>query len=231
MARLKQAEAAGHVSRVLVTGGSRGIGRAICTRFAQAGYEVLRPTRSELELADPRAVREYAGSLAGVDVLVNNAAENVPNPIERFDFRDFERAVAVNQTAPFLLMSSIGARMAERGEGRIVNVSSVYSKVSRAGRSTYSTTKAALNGATRAFAVELGPRGVLVNAVCPGFVDTDLTRQNNTPSELAELCAQVPLGRLALPAEVAELVYFLGSNLNTYITGQIIAIDGGFLST
>lgn len=119
--------------------------------------------------------------------------------------------------------------MAERGWGRIVNISSVYSLVSREKRSMYSTSKSALNGLTRALAVELGPRGVLANAICPGFVDTELTRQNNTPAEIAALCELVPLGRLAAVREIAEFAYYIGSEANTYITGQTLAIDGGFL--
>jgi 3-oxoacyl-[acyl-carrier protein] reductase len=118
--------------------------------------------------------------------------------------------------------------MAERGFGRIVNLSSVYALVSRPKRSMYTTTKAALNGLTRASAVELAYGNVLVNAVCPGFVDTDLTRQNNSPEDIARLCGTVPLGRLASPDEIATLVYFLGSRENSYVTGQTIVIDGGF---
>jgi 3-oxoacyl-[acyl-carrier protein] reductase len=93
----------------------------------------------------------------------------------------------------------------------------------------YSTTKAALDGFTRAAAVEFGPRNVLVNSICPGFVNTDLTRRNNTPEQIADLCATVPLRRLASVDEIADFAYYLGSEKNTYISGQTIPIDGGFL--
>jgi len=119
--------------------------------------------------------------------------------------------------------------MAEQGRGRIINVASVYAIVGREGRSMYTTTKAALNGLTRALAVELGPRNVLVNAVCPGFVDTELTRRNNTATQIEALCESIPLRRLASVEEIARLVYFLGSEQNSYITGTTIPVDGGFL--
>ena len=182
-------------------------------------------------MSDLPAVRAFASSEAasGIDILVNNAGENKPLPLDEIEPEDLQRILTVNVAAAFLLARYLGVRMAERGWGRIVNISSVYSLVSRERRSMYSTSKAALNGMTRALAVELGPRNVLVNAVCPGFVDTDLTRQNNTAEEIAGLCALVPLRRLATVQEVADFAYHLGSEKNTYITGQTLAIDGGFL--
>jgi 3-oxoacyl-[acyl-carrier protein] reductase len=184
-----------------------------------------------MDLADGEAVRAFAASRAceHVDILINNAAENVPTLLEDAEMQAWLRAVDVNVSGPFLLTRYLGTAMAVRGWGRIVNISSVYSLVSRPKRVMYTTTKSAINGLTRAAAVELGPRGVLVNAVCPGFVDTDLTRANNTPEDIVKLCEQVPLGRLADPAEIAAFVAFLGSDENTYITGQVIPIDGGFL--
>jgi 3-oxoacyl-[acyl-carrier protein] reductase len=218
------------MKRVLVTGGARGIGRAIAERFASEGHTVIAPSRADMDLADPEQIERFMDGVGDVDVLVNNAGENVPLAIEDIGVADLQRIIAVNETAPFLLMRRSGAQMAERGWGRIVNISSVYSLISRPKRTMYTTTKSALNGATKAFAVELGPRGVLVNAVCPGFVDTDLTRQNNTPAEIEGLRSQVPLGRLASPQEIADVVYYLGSERNTYITGQCLVVDGGYLS-
>jgi len=214
-----------------VTGGARGIGSAIADRFRQNGYSVLTPPRSELDLSDLSAVRAFASSEAAsdVDILVNNAGENKPLRLDEIEPEDLQRILTVNVAAAFLLARYLGVRMAERGWGRIVNISSVYSLVSRERRSMYSTSKSALNGMTRALAVELGPRNVLANAVCPGFVDTDLTRQNNTPEEITKLCELVPLRRLATVQEVADFAYYLGSENNTYITGQTLAIDGGFL--
>lgn len=214
---------------MLVTGAARGIGKAIAAQFNAAGFHVIAPPRSEIDLADSQSLQDYAERVGAIDVLVNNAGENRPLPLEEIRLEDLERILAVNVTAPFVLSKHVGVAMAQRGEGRIVNISSVYSLVSREWRSMYSTTKAALNGMTRALAVELGPRNVLVNSICPGFVDTDLTRQNNPPADIERLCASVPLRRLAGVDEIARLAFFLGSERNTYVTGQTIAIDGGFL--
>ena len=214
-----------------MTGASRGIGHGVADLFRERGHDVLAPSRSDFDLSDLDAVRTFATSeaLGQIDVLINNAGENKPLSLDQIEPHDLERILAVNVSAAFLLARYVGVAMASRGWGRIVNISSVYSLVSRERRSMYSTSKAALNGMTRALAVELGPKNVLVNAVCPGFVDTDLTRQNNTPDEIAALCALVPLRRLASIPEIADFVYYLASDANTYITGQCIPIDGGFL--
>jgi 3-oxoacyl-[acyl-carrier protein] reductase len=218
------------MKRALVTGGARGIGRAIAARFAAEDYTVTCPTRAELDLSDFEQIEAFLERCDAFDVLVNNAGENELRPVADVNPEALRRIIAVNEVAPFLLMRGLGSRMAERGGGRIVNVSSVYSMVGRVGRSMYTTTKSALNGATIAFAVELGPMGVLVNAICPGFIDTELTRRNNTPAEIDALCEQVSLRRLGTAEEVADLVFYLGSERNTYITGQIVAVDGGFLN-
>ena len=117
--------------------------------------------------------------------------------------------------------------MAARGYGRIVNVSSVWTVIGKARRVPYMVSKTGLNGLTRALAVELAPYGVLVNAVAPGIVATELTRQNNTPEQIAELVEQIPVGRLAEAQELAELIAFLGSERNSYVTGQVLVCDGG----
>jgi 3-oxoacyl-[acyl-carrier protein] reductase len=214
---------------VLVTGGTRGIGAAVAERYRSDGYHVVTPVRAELELSDAGAVSAFAERIGQVDILINNAAEHRPAPLENIEAAEFTRSLGVNVVAPFLLIKTLGVAMGRRGFGRVVNIGSVYGIVSKPNRSMYTSGKAAIIGLTTSAAVELAPHGVLVNAVCPGFVDTDLTRQNNTPEEIARLAASVPLGRLSTPEEIAELVVFLGSERNTYITGQAIAIDGGFL--
>jgi NAD(P)-dependent dehydrogenase (short-subunit alcohol dehydrogenase family) len=218
------------IRRVFLTGAGRGIGHAIKTVYAARGWEVVAPSRDELDLASPSAVTAFLDSLEfNFDVLINNAAENKIGPIADLSAADWARTVAVNLTAPLLLMQKAARYMCTQQWGRIVNISSCFSLVSRAGRAPYATSKSGLNGLTRTAALEYAPHHVLVNAVCPGFVATDLTRQNNSDEQIAELCTRIPLGRLAEPAEIAEYVYFLGSDMNTYITGQTAVIDGGFL--
>jgi 3-oxoacyl-[acyl-carrier protein] reductase len=131
-------------------------------------------------------------------------------------------------TAPLRLIQAFAPSMQTRGWGRILNVSSIFSVVTKEQRAIYSMTKAALNALTRSAAVELGPFGILVNALCPGYVDTELTRTNNSPADIAALESQIPLRRLAQPAELARVAAFLCSEENTYLTGQSVLVDGGF---
>jgi 3-oxoacyl-[acyl-carrier protein] reductase len=215
---------------VLVTGAARGIGAAIASRFEENGWRTIRPTRAELDLADPSSVETFCSSSSEtIDALINNAGENRLGTIEALPDADLRAMVETNLLSNWRLLRWCAPMMAKRSWGRVVNIASVYGIKSRVARGAYTATKAAVIGLTKTAAIEFGPGNVLVNAVAPGFVETDLTRQNNTPEQIAALCAQVPLGRLAAPAEVANLVYWLGSEENTYITGQTIAIDGGFL--
>ena len=215
---------------VLVTGGSRGIGKAICERFGEAGYRVVAPSRAEMDLTNAASVEAYLADNADLapDVIVNNAGINDIHNIEEITDDEIERAMAVNLTSPLRILRGLTGGMKRRGYGRIVNIGSIWAVVSKAGRCTYAATKNGLHGLTNTLAVELAPYGILVNTVCPGFTATELTRQNNTPEQIAAIEQEIPLGRLAQPHEIAELVYFLGSEQNTYITGQKITADGGF---
>jgi 3-oxoacyl-[acyl-carrier protein] reductase len=212
----------------LVTGGSRGIGRAVVETFEKLGARVLAPKRDELDLADAAAVEAYAAALEQpVDILVNNAGINPLAGIDELTDEAFEETMAVNLTAPLRLCRALAPGMAARGYGRIVNVSSVWTVVGKPRRLPYTVSKTGLNGLTRALAVEVAPRGVLVNAVAPGVVATELTHQNNTPEQLAALVEQIPLARLAEAGELAELIAFLCSERNSYTTGQVLVCDGG----
>jgi 3-oxoacyl-[acyl-carrier protein] reductase len=216
--------------KALITGGSRGIGAAICRALRGADVEVLAPARAELDLADAASIRAYVASPAarGVDILVNNAGINVINALEDIRPDDFAVMLQVNLNAALLLMQALAPPMRAAGWGRIVNISSVFGVVTRLRRGAYSATKTALIGLTRAAAVEMAKDNVLVNAVCPGYVETELTRRNNSPDELAAIAATIPAGRLAQPEEIAGVVAFLCSEANTYLTGQALAVDGGF---
>jgi len=218
--------------KALVTGGSRGIGNAICQELERHGFAVVAPAREKLDLAVPASVAAFIeASPRDFDVLINNAGINEIVALDAIDDAAWARMRTVNLDAPFALIRAFGPAMSARGWGRIVNMSSIYSVVSRAGRSMYSATKGALDGLTRAAAVEFGPGSVLVNSVCPGFIDTELTRKNNPPEVLEGLRAQVPLRRLGTVDEIARFVAFLASDENTYISGQSIVIDGGLLVT
>lgn len=214
----------------LVTGAARGIGAAIAKELCDLGWHVLMPTRAELDLANPESIEAYlARESPEVDALINNAGVNPIEGIQTLTAEILNLAYQVNLAAPLRLMQHCAVRMQARGGGRIVNVSSCYSLVARSGRAAYSASKAALNSITRTAALEFASSNILVNAVCPGFVETELTFRNNSPERIQQLLSGVPLERLGRPDEIARFVAFLASPANTYITGQIIPIDGGFL--
>jgi len=217
------------VRRALVTGGSRGIGAAIVRRLREGGADVLSPARSELDLNSPRSVSSFLSSLEHpIDILVNNAGVNFPEPACETSQERFEEVLQVNLMAPLRLAASLAEGMKSKRWGRIVNISSIWGLVARERRAAYAASKSGLIGLTRALALELAPHGILANSIAPGYVDTELTRKNNSPAELADISRAIPLGRLAEPAEIAECVAFLCSEGNSYITGQVLVVDGGF---
>ena len=217
----------------LVTGAARGIGAAIATRLTADGWTVLAPARSELDLAAPESVTAYLTATAQIpiDGLVINAGANTPAPIGTLSATDWAHIQQVNCTSAFMLATALCPAMAERGYGRLVAISSAYAGRARAGRAAYSASKSALEALVRTIAVEFAPRGVVANCVAPGFVDTELTRANNPPEVIAKILERVPVGRLADPAEVADVVAFLMAPTNRYVTGQTIRVDGGFSCT
>ncbi|MBK8973254.1 MAG: SDR family oxidoreductase [Hahellaceae bacterium] len=230
---------------VVVTGGTRGIGAAIGHSFAELGARVILTGKSPsteqlalkgsieyqvLDLDDVNSLEaflEFLNALGQIDVLVNNAGINIINPLEQVVDEDFERILNVNLRGPFKLCRAMASLMKVRG-GRIVNLASIWSVITRPGRSAYIVSKAAIDGLTRGAATDLAPNNILVNTVSPGFVLTQLTRDSLSDVEIDALKCTIPLGRLATPEEIARLVRFLCSDENTYITGQNIVIDGGY---
>jgi len=213
----------------LVTGAARGIGLATAARLRSGGARVLTPPRSELDLRSNESIDSYLAALdEPVDVLVNNAGINrLAAGVELSD-EDLRETLQVNLVSPLRLVKGLAPQMIARGYGRIVNISSIWSVVSKPRRVPYAASKAAINGATRTLAIELAPFNVLVNAVAPGYVNTELTKQNNTEEDLAAIRQTIPMRRLAEPDEIAEVVAFLCSEKNSYITGQVVLADGGF---
>ncbi len=213
----------------LITGASRGIGLAIATLFKEEGIKVLAPTRGEMNLLSDKSIDDYIGQLPEpVDILVNNAGINILGTTSQITDPDLDAMIRTNLLAPLHLIKGVIPGMKRRRYGRIVNISSIWSSVSKKGRVLYSTTKSGLNGMTRSMAVELAQYEILINSVAPGYVNTELTRQNNSEEELKAIAGTIPLGRLAEPGEIAQLVHFLCSERNSYITGQTLFIDGGF---
>lgn len=214
--------------RALITGGSRGIGFEIAKLMKARNYEVVTPDRSELDLSSAESIEKYFSVDRKFDILVNNAGINHVSHLSDMADEQWSKILAVNLSAPMKLIKKVAPHMKSSRWGRVVNVSSLFSNITRGGRAAYSASKSGLNGLTRTAAVELGQHGILVNALCPGYVETDLTRQNNSAEEIVQIVKSIPLGRMANATEIAEVVEFLCSEKNSYITGQMITADGGF---
>ena len=213
----------------LVTGASRGIGHAIADVLRQRSVKVVAPTRTELDLADPSSVKSWCSTkMEPFDILVNNAGINELGALTELTDEAWDRMEQINLRSPLCLMRECASGMIRRGWGRVVNITSIWAHVAKKKRGGYAATKAALVAATRNLALECAPYGVLVNAVSPGFVATELTRKNNGPDELRAICDNIPIGRLAEPQEIAKIVAWLVSDENSYITGQTILADGGY---
>jgi 3-oxoacyl-[acyl-carrier protein] reductase len=226
----------------IVTGGTRGIGFAIAKRLVADGATVIATGRSvggtvpegaryaAVTLDDPVSLESFAARVAefSPDILVNNAGINKVALFAEIAMTDFARIQQVNVAAVFRLCQAAVPGMRRRKWGRVVSITSIWGKISRAGRASYSTSKFAVDGMTAALAAEVASDGVLVNCVAPGIIDSDMTRQVLGAQGIAELAAQIPLGRLGRPEEVAAFVAWLVSPENSYISGQNLTIDGGF---
>lgn len=215
---------------VLVVGASGDLGRAVAARFAAAGHRVTGTSRATLDLSSTASIDRFlAADRPRFAVLVHAAGRNFPAPLAELTDEEIRTCFEVNVAGFVHLVRALAGELAAE-RGRIVVLSSIFGSVSRRGRLAYAMSKHALVGAVRTLALELAPDGVLVNAVSPGYIATRLTSQNNDPATIAALAAAVPLGRLGTPEEVAEAVYFLGSEANGYVTGQDLVLDGGLLT-
>ncbi|MGD0817810.1 MAG: SDR family oxidoreductase [Methanomassiliicoccales archaeon] len=215
--------------RAFITGGSRGIGHAIKVLFEENGAVVVAPERKELDLAVPGSVTDYLSSNGkDFDIVVNCAGINLLSPFEELSPEQIHQVFQTNFFGAVELLQGILPGMRERKYGRVVNIESVYAIISREKRLSYAASKSALSGLTRTLAVEYGKYNILVNAVLPGYVLTEMTQKNLSHQDIEKIRERIPLGRLAAPEEIAETVMFLSSDQNSYITGQMIVADGGF---
>jgi 3-oxoacyl-[acyl-carrier protein] reductase len=217
--------------RILVTGGSRGIGKCISNLLREDGsVEVIAPPRQELNLTDQRSIDAFFKVQLPFNGLVNAAGINILGEIASIDDSNITQMLDTNLVAPLKLIQRVVDGMKMNNGGKIVNISSIWGVRSKEKRTLYSMTKFGVEGLTRALARELGPFNILINSIAPGYVLTEMTYQNIPADERERLCSEIPLRRMANPSEIAHLVKFLLSNENTYMTGQNIIIDGGFLA-
>lgn len=240
---------------VLITGATRGIGRQLAADFSKLGARLLLTGTNEEQIKSLRSRAGYSkdpkiryfcvdfanakstrmflkelGEFKKVDVCVNNAGINRVNLLDESREEDWDDILAVNLKAPFMIMRTVSKVMKRNRYGRIVNIASIFGLISREKRVIYSASKFGLRGLTVSASNELARHNVLVNAVSPGFVRTDLTARMLSDREIAELTEQIPIRRLATPGEISNVVLFLASSLNTYTTGQNIVVDGGYVN-
>ena len=237
----------------LVTGGGQGIGRVIGDNLAKSGaHVVLGDINLEnaeksakailanggsasailLNVADPENVKEVFDLIAKefkpLDILVNNAGITKDGLFVRMKEDDWDRVLAVNLKGSFLCGQQAAKQMMKQRQGAIVNIASIVGVMGNAGQANYSASKAGLIGLTKTMARELAPRNITVNAVAPGFIDTEMTRVLDEKIK-DKLIEQIPLSRLGLPDDIAHSVAFLVSDRSSYITGQVMNVNGGML--
>ncbi len=240
----------------LITGASGGIGRATAKKFAEKGYFVIAHYNSnkkgvdtlieelksigiegtvfgvQADFSDSQSIlnmcEEIKKSFKHVDVLVNNAGVGLYKMITETTDEEWQKLFDVNVKGTFKLTNCILPDMISRKQGKIINLSSIWGQSGASMEVCYSATKSAIIGYTKALAKEVAPSGINVNCVCPGVIETQMNARFSD-SELKDLAEQTPLGRLGKVEEVAELIYFLGSERADFITGQVITADGGFI--
>jgi 3-oxoacyl-[acyl-carrier protein] reductase len=237
---------------VLVTGSTRGIGRAIAEEFAKHGANVVVSGTVEekaqevanllaqnygvktlgvgMDVSNPQSVEEafkkIHSTFEGIDILVNNAGITRDTLFLRMKLEDWQKVLDVNLTGTFLVTKQVVRHMTKKRWGRIINITSVVGFTGNVGQVNYSTTKAGLVGFTKSLAKELAPRNILVNAVAPGFIETDMTETLKEEIK-EEYKKRIPLGRFGTPQEVARVVLFLASPMADYVTGEVIHVNGG----
>ena len=236
----------------VVTGASRGIGRAIALRLAQEGAAVVinyngskeraQEVKTEIEsaggtaqimqcdVADAASCDEMFQTImkefGRIDILVNNAGITRDGLLMKMAEEDFDAVIDTNLKGTFHCIRAVSRQMLRQRSGRIINLSSVSGVLGNAGQANYSASKAGIIGLTRTMARELASRGITVNGIAPGFVDTDMTKV--LPEQVREAAtAQIPLGRFGQPEDIANMAVYLASEKASYITGQIISVDGG----
>ena len=218
------------MKQVLLTGASGGIGSAIKGEFVKNGYNVVSLSRPNVDLTDRKSIDAYfCENKIQFDVVIHCAGINNPKPLEKIDYSDIDDTLEVNLISFYRILHWVVPQMKKRNRGHILGISSIYGVISRAKRLPYAISKHGMQGLIKTLALELGSHNILINSISPGFIDTKLTRVNLSQEEIEGLKKKIALGRLASPEEIAKAALFLCSSANTYLTGQNIIIDGGYV--
>jgi 3-oxoacyl-[acyl-carrier protein] reductase len=218
----------------VVTGAARGIGAAIADAFGKEGCAVHRwDIQTGLDITDRENLRQEVRKIGGIDILVNNAGLLARGPFDATSGEQWDRLVAVNLTGVFNCVQAVVPAMRGRRGASIVNIASVSAEKGGGamGNVWYGTTKAGVVAMTKGLARELGPEGIRVNGISPGVIETDMVREFLSPALREKILARFPLGRFATLEEVAGVAVFLASEAASFVTGETIAVDGGFLRT
>jgi 3-oxoacyl-[acyl-carrier protein] reductase len=213
---------------LFITGGNGQIGKSIISQFHD--YIVFAPSSKEMDCADVNSIRNYIQNVGiyKIDVFIHCAGINNPKPFIDSTENSILNTMKIN-TFSFLYITQELIKYFSNNNTKILAISSIYGSISRVGRLEYNASKSALNGMIKSLALELAPKGIVVNSIAPGFIETNLTFKNNSKQTVDEIISNIPLGRLGQPAEIAWYVKLLCSPQNTYLTGQNIIIDGGYL--
>lgn len=240
-----------HNKLAIVTGGGSGIGFAITEKFVNSGIKTVIIGRSQQKLtiakerlgklcipvcfdlndlnSIPKEVKQIVDKFGHIDILVNNAGINLKKEFSKVSDEEFESIMRTNVFSVFALSREVVRYMIKKGSGNIINISSMASQYGLPKVIAYTASKSAIEGMTRAMAVELSPKGILVNCIAPGFIATDMSGKalNGDVERMRKVLSRTPLGKLGRPADVAEAAYFLASEKSGYLTGVILPVDGG----
>jgi 3-oxoacyl-[acyl-carrier protein] reductase len=216
--------------QIFITGGSRGIGKTIAEQFCISGGKVIAPTHGELDLNDVSSINNYmVANKFEPSIIIFNAAINNKLSLENISEKDLIETFQINLFSSIQILKHFLPNMKKERRGKIIFISSLYAIVSKENRVLYSSSKNSVTGLMKTLSLELADFNILVNAVAPGYVMTDMTRKNLSSGEISEILNLIPTKKFQTEAEIANLVMFLASEYNQNITGQLIAVDGGFL--
>ncbi len=235
----------------IVTGGGSGLGFAIAEKFIGAGIQTVIVGRDEKKLNDakeklgngchamtcdvsnlssiPGFINDVLKQFGQIDILVNNAGINMKKEFTEVTDEDFQKVITTNLTAVFVMSREVVKHMLERNAGSIINISSMAAQYGLPKVIAYSASKTAIDGMTRAMAVELSPKGIRVNAIAPGFIYSDMTAKalDSDPERKAKVFSRTPMGIMGQPSDIGDAALFLASDASKYITGVVLPVDGG----